>query len=90
MTEFTDAQLMRIENPDTFDAPCKEGLDAIKEGDSVKVCNEGERFWVTVTKIEDQKITGTVDNDLVRSEMHGLNYGDEISFEKRHIYSIYG
>lgn len=85
---FVDAQEMGRKHPDTFEVPTNEELDAIKKGDSVKICDEeaGERFWVTVDEIDGNKITGFVNNQLVSSDLH---YGDLISFETRHIYSIY-
>jgi len=85
---FVNAQEMRIKHPNTFEAPVKEELDAIKIGDSVKVCADNkERFWVTVTNVEGDIITGTVDNDLVDVN---LAYGEEINFKKSNVYSIWG
>ena len=88
MLEFTDAQEMHQNNPDTFDAPTKEELAAVRKGDSVKVCHNNERFWVTVTRVSKKGvITGLVDNDLVCVQPFG--YGNRVVFETRHIYSIW-
>ncbi len=85
----TDAQIMRIENPDTFDTPSKEDLDALIPEQHAKVSVGGERFWVKVNKIDNDIINGVVDNQLINTDIHGLILGDEVSFEKRHIYQIH-
>jgi hypothetical protein len=85
---FIDAQQMKKEHPETFYAPTQEELDKIKIRDYAKVCVGRERFWVKVLKIEDETITGTIDNDLVFTHEHGLKFDDVISFEKKNIYSI--
>lgn len=86
-TKFVDAQEMHKNNPDTFDAPDNDELNAIKVGSTVKVCNERERFWVTVTGVDGEKITGEVNNNLLDNDEYDL--GDPIVFEKKHIYDIY-
>lgn len=87
--EFVDAQQMAKDHPKTFEAPTKKELKGVKKGDSVKVSTGDERFWVTVTKVKGDKVTGTIDNHLVCSDEHGLNYDDEIVFDKKHIYTIF-
>jgi hypothetical protein len=87
---FVDAQEMHRTHPKTFEVPTDEELNALKKGDEVKVCaNNKERFWVIITSIDGDKITGTVDNELIDAGGHGLNYGDSITFEKKNIYSIF-
>jgi DNA-binding protein YbaB len=95
---FEDAQQMKKNFPQTFEAPSQEELDSLKINDSIKVAvlfdSKGndvtaERFWVLITKIENDTITGTVDNDLVKTVFHGLKLDDTITFEKKNIYSIY-
>ena len=86
MVQFTDAQEMARQH-DFFQAPKVDDLKGVRIGSSVKVCAGRERFWVLVSKIEGDAITGIVDNDLVCEE-HGLKCRDEITFEKRHIYMI--
>lgn len=91
---FEDAQAMRIKYPDTFEAPTKEDLDNLKIGDFVKVCiqipnrvgemPESERFWIEITKIKGDVITGKVSNDLIYLQ---LSYQETISFVKNNIYS---
>jgi uncharacterized protein YegJ (DUF2314 family) len=84
---FIDAQEMHKRNPKTFEVPTPDEIKNLKQGDLVKVCENNERFWVTIIKLEDEKIVGRIDNDLVFR--HEFGYGDTINFEKRHIYSIY-
>ena len=85
--EFVDAQQMHRHHPGTFEVPSDRRLASISPGDTVKVCNRQERFWVTVSSVDGEHITGVVDNQLM--DDYGYNLGDSIQFEKRHIYSIY-
>lgn len=91
---FNDAQEMAIKYPKTFEAPTKEDLDNLKVGDFVKVSvvvpnrtdgmPESERFWTEITSIENDVIKAKVSNDLLCVD---LLYQEEISFNKKHIYS---
>lgn len=63
---FVNAKEMNRLNPDTFSVPTDEELSLLKKGDFVKVCVDNkERFWVRVTEICGDEITGDVNNDLV-------------------------
>lgn len=84
--KFIDAQKMAKENPDSFYAPSFDELNEIKKGSLVKVATGGERFWVKVISVNDNKITGTVNNDLVFTE---LDFEDEVKFEKKNVYGIF-
>jgi hypothetical protein len=49
-----------------------------------------ERFWVRLTEVEKgikgaRKFRGTIENDLVYKAHHGLDDGQQIAFEGRHI-----
>lgn len=79
---FVDAQAMRIEHPETFEAPSKEDLENIAAGDLVKVCVNDERFWTHVTDLKGEMVTGRVDNDLLQQ---GIKYNDIIEFPKNYI-----
>jgi len=87
MNDLIDAQEMAQKHPDTFEAPTTEELNQIKKNSSVKICNGEERFWTKVTKVSGDKVTAEVDNQLLGE--YGYDLGDEIEFEKRHIYSIF-
>lgn len=91
---LTDAQEMARLHPATFSAPSPDDLSRVKPGDYVKVCSwaknltgRTERFWVEVLAVSDSGIVGRIDNDLVFTNLHGLEYDDRIEFEARHIYA---
>ena len=87
---FVNAQEMHRAHPDTFDAPSVADLNSISVGDIVKVCaNECERFWTTVTAVDGDMITATVNNDLVLTDQHGLRCDDVIEFHRDCVYSIF-
>ena len=86
---FVNAQEMARLHPDTFEAPSALELSQIREGDNVRVCVGSERFWVLVTHIDGTTVTGTVNNDLVFTGAHGLDYGDHIAFHLHNIYAIF-
>ena len=87
MYRFNDAQKMHEQYPATFEAPTQAQLDNVKSEDSVKVSHKNERFWVTVTNVEKDVITGVVDNKLIFP--HPFQLGDKIVFKKKHIYTTY-
>ena len=90
MVEFYDAQALAEEHPDSFDVPQEIELTEIAAGSIVKICAAGERFWVVVSGVSDAgKIIGKVDNELKRSEEHGLSIDDEVIFERRNIYAVW-
>lgn len=87
MTHLENAQELQRQHPATFEAPSLEELAAVKVGDSVKVCDGRERFWVTVTgkSLENNKLCGIVDNELFGNN---LSFGDAIEFLPDNIYQI--
>jgi len=85
---FLDGDEMHDIYPRTFEIPSARRKAAIRPGDSVKVCAAGERFWLLVTSTAYCEIVGTVDNDLVRTEEHGLAYGDLVRVEPRHVIAL--
>ena len=88
MATFDDAQRMERLYPDTFAAPGQTELDSVVVGSSVKVCVERERFWVAVTAVEGDTVTGRINNDLVHTAKHGLRDGDSVTLEKCHLYDV--
>lgn len=89
MPQFVNAQQMHRDHPESFYVPSDAELASIAPGDSVKVCTGLERFRVTVTKATKTRLTGTVDNDLVCTDEHGLFYGDTLSFARENVYDIW-
>lgn len=84
--KFTNGVEMNQQNPDTYHIPSELEKAAVKPGDNVKVGVaaigrvSSEKFWVLVTENDtvNQIITGTVNNDLVCTDSHGLVDGDAI------------
>lgn len=83
---FVDAQEMHRKYPNTFEVPTKRQLNTLVPTQYVKVCHNDERFWVRLTEIEGDTLTGTVANDLVCDQP--FSDGDTITFEKRHVYDV--
>lgn len=88
MPHFIDAQKMQEQHPATFKAPSLNELKNIVVDNCVKVATERERFWITVTAIENDIITGTIENNLVHSDRHDFHYGDEIKVNMNNVYNI--
>lgn len=86
---FVNAQDMAKKYPATFHAPDASTLARIIPGSFVKVCACDERFWALVRVIDGDTITAEVNNDLVRTNEHGLKCGDVITFQFCHVYNIY-
>lgn len=66
----------------------KEKVKGLRPGDAVKVVAGSERFWVLVTSVSGSQITGTVNNQLVNKDLHGLKFGDKISFSKSKVADV--
>jgi hypothetical protein len=69
---------------------------SLQAGDVAKVCirfeghseYQGERFWVLIKTSIEGLYTGTVDNNLSHTALHGLKCGDSITFDYRNIYDF--
>lgn len=99
---WLDAALMNALHPETFEAPHPSALDRVRPGWYVQVCARfgddtfsGERFWVLVDGIERHEgegrlwmFTGRVENDLVRTERHGLARGDRVQLEWSYVLDV--
>lgn len=83
--------------PTTFEAPSLQDLEALKPDSLIKIHLEflgrdqppvqGERFWVKLTDVG-ENLTGLIDNELVFTDLHGLELSDQITFERRHVYQV--
>lgn len=69
-----------------FDLPTEEDLRALRPGDSVKISNGAERFFVLVTEVRSDCFIGTVDNHLRGN--YDYVFGDRVRFEGRHVFAI--
>lgn len=83
--DWVDAKEMNYKYPDTFDYPTQIELDNIAIGDSLKISNGLERFWVEVKEKNKIYLIGRVDNELITDE-YKLN--DLVMFENKNIYDI--
>jgi uncharacterized protein YegJ (DUF2314 family) len=68
-----------------------------REGQLVKLilANSRERgvtepIWVLVTRIDGRAVTGMLDNSPSDPEGVGVRYGDEVSFDRGRIVSVWG
>lgn len=86
---IVDAQQMHSENPESFEVPAHRELDALGRDCVVKICVGNERFWTKIIHVDGEKITAIIQNDLLNTDQHGLNYNDVIEFEKKNVYSIW-
>lgn len=68
-----------------FINPNKTTLKELKEGNSVKIDNSLQKFWVTISKINKKYIIGIVDNEVIGRE---YKKGDLVIFSKKHIFDI--
>lgn len=81
MTTFLNAQKQHRKHPFTFWVPSMQELAKLEKGMHIKVATGQERFWIELTKIDTlkNKLTGFIDNDLVCTQDHGLEYGELIT-----------
>jgi hypothetical protein len=85
--DLVDAQAMHLKYPDTFEVPSASELNRLKPGDSVKVCNGKERFWVKIKEIgDDTNLIVSVNNQLLWPIDY--DYESDIIIKKKHIYAI--
>jgi hypothetical protein len=86
----TDQWIDVVENREEYeyfyDLPTEEALDSIVPNDIAKISNRVERFFVRVIEVRKDCIIGTVDNHL--RGQYDYMFGDKISFEKRHIFTL--
>ncbi len=95
MQYLVNAQERHQENPQSFQVPSKEELATIKPGDFVKLIFtvqhvpniNGERMWVFVTRVNKNKLEGTLDNNPEFVDY--VDYGSKISFTKDHVIQIH-
>jgi hypothetical protein len=86
MDNWVDVQQNRDKYEKDFHIPTMEELQSLESGDTVKVSDQVERFFVLVMAVSTDTITGKIMNHLIGNQ--GYNYQDMITFEKRHVFSI--
>jgi len=88
MIQLVNIQEMAKNYPDNFVAPNENELDAVKVGDSVKLCiNNKEKLWVAVQAINNGNFKGKIDNHPI--VIDDVSYGDSVMFKKENIYLIF-
>jgi uncharacterized protein YegJ (DUF2314 family) len=91
-----DGVKRNAEHPDRFYIPSEAEKDALEAGVVCKVGVEfksddwatGERFWVRVTARDGEDFRGVVLNQLIWTDAHGLDEGNEIAFQRQHVIDI--
>jgi hypothetical protein len=86
--QLEDGEEKNRQHPDTFQIPSDALKRSLRKGDHVKVIAHPERFWVEVLEARWPQFKGTVLNDLYFTQIHGIEHGDELSFEARHIVNV--
>ena len=71
---------MNAFHPTTFEIPSVEEIKSLQPGDHVKVCAENERFWVLLKSNDGETLVGVIDNHLIYTDKHGLDFKMEIQF----------
>ena len=64
-----------------------EKLQQLEEGNSVKIANKYERFWVIVEEINDDNMIGIVNSILLEGTPYTIN--SKVVFKKEHIIQIH-
>lgn len=92
MYELINGEEMAALHPATFEIPGWIYRYGATVGDMVKIGvradGGGERFWVAITAIEDNRFVGVIRNDLINTDAHGLSYDDEVRFGPEHIIGV--
>ena len=87
---FVNAKERHRQAPDTFEIPSEKMLDDIMPGDAVQVILEepdemGERFWLRVTDVTGEIVTGEVANHLL---FYDLAVGEEVKVVRDNIINV--
>lgn len=67
--------------------PTEAELRRLKKGDTVKIGlvanrEQGERFWAIIEKVNGDKLTVSVDNDLIFTAKHGIGDYDVLEIDR--------
>ena len=75
-----DAKKLALLDP-TVQVPASEMLaSALNRGWFVKVSAYKEKLWVCVEEVNGDTICGIVDNELAKTEYHGIRDGERVTF----------
>lgn len=49
----------------------------------------GEQFWIVVEDRNEKRLTGSIDNELYETRLHGLSYQDQITIDLAHVLALH-
>jgi hypothetical protein len=87
MMRLVNAADMARRYPDTFERPSDSAIKRLGPGDFAKVCADGERFWLRVTRAAYPYFAGTVQSKVL---MDGVFLGDSVQFHADHVFDVRG
>jgi hypothetical protein len=70
------------------DDPPARALVGAQMGADAAARVDGERFWVELTEVTAETLSGVVNNDLVYTAHHGLACGDAVTLRRSQVLSI--
>lgn len=93
---LVDAQAMERKHPKTFEAPSKDELDAVTQGDyvkaAVKIGGKGnpnaERMWFQVLETKGKTFRTQLHSIPGWVDVHGLSYGDKVEIPRKSVYEV--
>jgi hypothetical protein len=92
---LVNAVLEHRKNLNSFFIPSDDQIDSIKIGDFAKLIftnrkgNNGSRLWVVIEQINDDYYVGGINNSPNHPKKLGVDYGQKIIFNKRHIINLF-
>lgn len=91
--DFHKASELAAQFPGQISAPSKEMLNILTVGMCVKVGvgefgKGSEAFWVELTDVRANSLSGIIVNELIHTNTHGLTAGDEVTFEPACVFGI--
>lgn len=92
-TFFHMANDLASQFPGQIEAPSLEMLNELRVGMCVKIGvgefgNGSEAFWVELTDIGENSLSGVIVNQLVHTNTHGLSAGDVVNFDPACVFGI--
>ena len=86
--EFTDAKEMASKYANFF-RPDDDELNRLIVGDLVKLCLNGERFWIEIIEVYDDYLEGRVIHELLIQLNDHIQVNEMVLFNKDNIYDIH-
>src|SRR5262252_5503693 len=92
--QLIDAEEQHRAHPDTFELPEAEWFEVIDAEWFIKIgvsngVRGGERFWCRIVEVtRDGFVVRVQEPDMIWSELHGIEDGDVLAVERRHIMGV--